>query len=46
LVKPLYTVKQFLCVKGKGSPKKWEKKITSAAPEWNTTIGGTTTEAV
>jgi tRNA-splicing ligase RtcB len=25
LVQPLFTVKQFLCVKGKGEPKKWKK---------------------
>lgn len=26
LVKPLFTMKQFLCVKGKGEEKKWQKK--------------------
>jgi tRNA-splicing ligase RtcB len=30
LVKPLFTMKQFLCVKGKGEEKKWEKKKREA----------------
>lgn len=33
LVKPLFTMKQFLCVKGKGEEKKWEKKKREKAAE-------------
>lgn len=33
LVEPLYTMKQFLCVKGKGEEKKWKRKKAEAAHE-------------
>jgi tRNA-splicing ligase RtcB len=31
LVRPLYTLKQFLCVKGKSEGKRWEKKKKKGA---------------
>jgi tRNA-splicing ligase RtcB len=37
LVKPLFTMKQFLCVKGKGEEKKWQKKKRLAAESLSNT---------